>query len=149
MHPECWPIPVPNNDPYFPATNNSNGRPHCIAFTRSLPGQQRLGPREQLNQNTAFVDASMVYGNDICLADKLRENVDGRLNGTFPSHGRGKHLLPKTNKNHECKAASGFCFYGGDARVSEQPGLAAMHTIFLREHNRLVERLKVRLKAFN
>ena len=85
----------------------------------------------------------MVYGNDVCNADKLRENVNGRLNGTFPSHGRGKHLLPMTRKNQECKAHSGFCFYGGDARVSEQPGLAAMHTIFLREHNRLVERLKV------
>jgi len=142
VHPECWPIPVPNNDPYFPATNTSSGHAHCIAFTRSLPGQQRLGPREQVNQNTAFIDASMVYGNDVCLSDKLRENVNGRLNGTFPSRGRGKHLLPMTTKNRECKAHSGFCFYGGDARVSEQPGLAAMHTIFLREHNRLAERLK-------
>ena len=62
VHPECWPIPVPRNDPYFPALNISSGRPHCIAFTRSLPGQQRLGPREQLNQNTAFVDASQIYG---------------------------------------------------------------------------------------
>ena len=43
VHPECWPIPVPNNDPYFPATNTSSGHAHCIAFTRSLPGQQRLG----------------------------------------------------------------------------------------------------------
>jgi hypothetical protein len=62
----------------------------------------------------------MVYGNDICDADKLRENVDGRLNVSLPLQGRGKHLLPKTDKNEECKAASGFCFYGGDARVSEQ-----------------------------
>ena len=66
MHPECWPIPVPRNDPYFPALNISSGRPHCIAFTRSLPGQQRLGPREQLNQNTAFVDASQIYGQVDC-----------------------------------------------------------------------------------
>ena len=101
------------------------------------------GPREQLNQNTAFIDASQVYGNDICDAIGLRTNSDGLLNTTFPVHGRGKHLLPKTDKNEECKAASGFCFYGGDSRVSEQPGLAAMHTIFLREHNRVVEGLKV------
>eukprot|EP00095_Tigriopus_kingsejongensis_P003939 maker-scaffold473_size162088-snap-gene-0.25 protein:Tk03939 transcript:maker-scaffold473_size162088-snap-gene-0.25-mRNA-1 annotation:"hypothetical protein DAPPUDRAFT_42141" len=142
VHPECWPIPVPKNDPYFPALNTTSGRANCIAFTRSLPGQQRLGPREQLNQNTAYIDASMIYGNDICDAFKLKEGTDGRLNSTRPILGRGKHLLPKTDKNHECKAASGFCFYGGDSRVSEQPGLAAMHTIFLREHNRIVEGLK-------
>lgn len=28
---------------------------------RSLPGQQSLGPREQVNQNTAFLDASQVH----------------------------------------------------------------------------------------
>ena len=141
MHPECWPIPVPRNDPYFPALNISSGRPHCIAFTRSLPGQQRLGPREQLNQNTAFVDASQIYGQDICQADSLREFSGGRLNTTLPSHGRGKMMMPTTDTNKECKAESGKCFVAGDIRASEQPALAAMHTIFLREHNRMVDEL--------
>ena len=40
---------VPKNDPYFPALNTTSGRPHCIAFTRSLPGQQR---QEQINNRT-------------------------------------------------------------------------------------------------
>ena len=96
-----------------------------------------------MNQNTAFIDASQVYGSDKCDADDLREASDGRLNVTLPHRGRGKHLLPKTGQNNECKAASGFCFKGGDARASEQPALAALHTIFLREHNRLVTKLKV------
>ena len=96
-----------------------------------------------MNQNTAFIDASQVYGNDRCDASDLREGIDGRLNTSLPLTGRGKHLLPKTTKNKECKAASGYCFYGGDSRASEQPGLAAMHTIFLREHNRLTAQLKV------
>ena len=34
VHPECWPIPVPSHDPYYPAVNISSGRPFCIAFTR-------------------------------------------------------------------------------------------------------------------
>ena len=34
VHPECLPIPVPNNDPYYPSVNISSGRPFCIAFTR-------------------------------------------------------------------------------------------------------------------
>ena len=34
VHPECWPITVENNDPFFPSVNISSGRPFCIAFTR-------------------------------------------------------------------------------------------------------------------
>ena len=34
VHPECLPISVPENDPYFPSLNFSSGRPFCIAFTR-------------------------------------------------------------------------------------------------------------------
>ena len=51
------------------------------------------GPREQLNQNTAFVDASQIYGNDKCDATDLREGIDGRLNTSLPHSSRGKHLL--------------------------------------------------------
>ena len=107
-----------------------------------------IGPREQVNQNTAYIDGSNIYGNDKCDAMDLREGVDGRLNTTLPHHGRGKHLLPKTKDNLECKAESGFCFKGGDSRASEQPALAATHTIFLREHNRLVAKLKVCINPF-
>ena len=95
-----------------------------------------------MNQNTAFLDSSQIYGQNICSADDLREFKDGRLNMTLPSHGRGKNLMPTTTKNDECKAESGKCFVAGDDRASEQPALAAMHTIFLREHNRIVGELQ-------
>lgn len=64
----------------------------------------------------------------------------GRLNSTKQFHG-GKDLLPLTTENAECKARSGFCFEAGDARSSEQPVLAAIHTIFMRQHNNYADEL--------
>ena len=49
--------------------------------------------------------------------------------------------MPQTDENAECKAASGLCFEAGDARNSEQPVLAAIHTIFMRYHNKLTGEL--------
>ncbi|XP_063588513.1 uncharacterized protein LOC134765694 [Penaeus indicus] len=140
VHPECLPIPVPDNDPYYPSVNISSGRPFCIAFTRSLPGQQTLGPREQINQNTAFLDASHIYGQELCEARELRGSQNGHLNVT--NHPiRGKPLLPQETGNPECKADSGRCFRAGDSRSSEQPGLAVVHTVWMREHNRIADGL--------
>ncbi|XP_037074559.1 eosinophil peroxidase-like [Pollicipes pollicipes] len=139
VHPECWPIEVPRNDPYFPPVNVSSGRPFCIAFTRSLPGQQTLGPREQITQNTAFMDASHIYGQHQCEARTLRAFEGGRLKTT--PRGRSKGLLPTTRDNRECRAPSGSCFAAGDNRASEQPGLATLHIMWVREHNRVVRRL--------
>lgn len=98
------------------------------------------GPREQINQNTAFVDASQVYGENACICRKLR-GFSGRLNSTTHPV-RGKELLPLSPTHPECKAASGYCFIAGDGRASEQPGLTVIHTIFMREHNRIVEGLR-------
>ncbi|KAK4300435.1 hypothetical protein Pmani_027361 [Petrolisthes manimaculis] len=139
VNPECWPIPVPDNDPFFPSVNISSGRPFCIAFTRSLPGQQTLGPREQINQNTAFLDASHIYGQELCEARELRFSQAGRLNVT--NIGLAKPLLPQERGNPECKAGTGLCFKAGDSRSSEQPGLAVVHTLWMREHNRITEGL--------
>lgn len=137
-HPECWPIPVSEGDNWYPAKRET-GRPYCIPFTRSLPGQQRLGPREQINQNSAYIDGSQIYGEEVCKADSLRIR-GGKLNGTASS-GR-KALMPQTTNLKECKSPSGFCFYAGDPRASEQPALAAVHTIYLRQHNQWADEMK-------
>ncbi|XP_060802953.1 heme peroxidase 2 [Amyelois transitella] len=140
VHPECNPFPVPRGDHYYPEVNITSGERLCFPFMRSLPGQQSLGPREQVNQNTPYIDASVIYGENPCIVRKLR-GFNGRLNATVNPHG-GRELLPRSDSHPECKAASGFCFIAGDGRASEQPGLTAIHTIFLREHNRLVEGLR-------
>jgi len=139
VHPECLPIPVPEGDPFYPKINITSGKEFCLAFTRSMPGQLTLGFREQMNQITSFADASNVYGSDVCEMRELRFNQGGKLNSTRQR--RGKNLLPQTAENAECKAESGLCFEAGDARNSEQPVLTAIHTLFMREHNRIADRL--------
>lgn len=139
VHPDCLPIPVPKNDPFFPSVKD--GEKQCLHFARSLNAQTSLGPREQMNQITAFVDSSNVYGSDNCEARMLRTFQGGRLNVTDHPVAGFKDLLPQTNNHPECKAPSGLCFEAGDQRASEQPGLATLHTIMMREHNRLVAKL--------
>ncbi|XP_043286751.1 uncharacterized protein [Venturia canescens] len=140
VHPECNPFPIPPGDHFFPTINETSGARMCFPSMRSLPGQQHLGPREQVNQNTAFLDASVIYGENKCIADVLR-GFTGRMNiTTHPV--RGKDLLPQSATHPECKAASKYCFIGGDSRASEQPGLTVMHTMWVREHNRIMEGLR-------
>ncbi|KAK9508766.1 hypothetical protein O3M35_006245 [Rhynocoris fuscipes] len=141
VHPECMPIPVPPNDHFFPKRNVTTGEKFCLAFMRSLPGQQRLGPREQINQNSAYLDGSQIYGEHACLARQLRAFNLGKMNMTVTRV--GKDLLPVSPVHPECKAPSGYCFIAGDGRASEQPGLTAMHTVYAREHNRLADGLKL------
>lgn len=42
VHPLCFPIPIPDNDPFYP-TRDALGRPACLPVTRSTPGQLTLG----------------------------------------------------------------------------------------------------------
>ena len=113
---EPFPIAVPTGDPYFDP--NSTGL-MTIGLNRS--SYQRIGNiRQQVNQITAFIDASMVYGSDAATATALRTGNAGRMR---VSTGR---LLPM--------AADGS-FLAGDIRVNEQTNLIAIHTLFVREHN--------------
>jgi len=139
VHPQCFPIPVPEGDPFFPSVNKTTGEPFCIPATRSMPGQRTLGPREQMNQLTAYLDVSFVYGSDLCEARSLRSFSGGRLNSTkVPG---AKPLLPEIIAHPECREESKVCFQAGDARASEQPGLGSLHTVFMREHNRIASEL--------
>ncbi|XP_078034406.1 uncharacterized protein LOC144468658 [Augochlora pura] len=141
VHPECSPFPVPPGDHYYPTVNVTSGARMCFPSMRSLPGQQHLGPREQINQNTGFLDASVVYGENTCICNVLR-GFNGRMNITQSPHRNAKDLLPQSATHPECKAKSGFCFIGGDGRASEQPALTVMHTLWVREHNRIVDLLR-------
>ncbi|KAA5542266.1 hypothetical protein FYK55_15820 [Roseiconus nitratireducens] len=102
--------------------------PGPILFDRSdfaagtgTPGN----PRQQINEITAFIDASNVHGSDAELASFLRTFEGGRLKSSVGD------LLP---------LESGF-FFAGDVRANENVVLTSLHTLFMREHNRLAERI--------
>ncbi|XP_076677332.1 peroxidasin [Andrena cerasifolii] len=146
----CFPMEVPPGDPRI-----DNRR--CIDFIRTsaVCGSgatsvlwDSFTPREQLNQLTSYMDASQVYGYDDDLARNLRDfSTDHGLlreGPTIPGH---KPLLPYASGQFvDCRRnpleSSINCFVAGDIRANEQIGLLAMHTIWLREHNRIARSLK-------
>lgn len=99
--------------------------------------------REQLNLVTSWIDSSHIYGSFKCHSDHLRAFQSGKLKWLSHPLGPFKGLLPRHATNHECTSRTKLCFEAGDDRANEQPGLAAMHTLLMREHNRLAEQLEL------
>ncbi|WKX96764.1 hypothetical protein Q1695_012872 [Nippostrongylus brasiliensis] len=139
VSPNCLPVPIPEGDPFF-TTSDQEGPPRCLAFIRSLNGQNQLGPRRQINQLTSYIDGSVIYGSTSCESDDLREGQGGRLKTTFS---KPSMSLPTPAKDQStCRSSEEFpCFESGDERVSQHPAITAMHTLFIREHNRIATEL--------
>jgi peroxidase len=96
-------------------------------------------PRQQINEITSFLDASAIYGSDESRALTLRSMTGGRLKSS------AGNLLPLNTfglPNATGGPADPTQFYvSGDIRANEQIGLTAVHTLFMREHNRLVDEI--------
>lgn len=147
---------------YFPSQTEdaSSGARRCMPFYRSSAacpldsgGRQDVGravQRQQTNAITSFIDASLVYGHTAELESSLRDlsGLSGKLatNGRFQDGG-GRAYLPSVAAvpsacRQEPQSERVECFSAGDSRVSEGLPLAALHTLWLREHNRVAEVLK-------
>ena len=130
-------IPVPSGDAYFDPQGTGAA---IIAFNRALydpeSGTDVSNPRQQENEISSWIDASMVYGSEKTRADALRVGPDSPFLKTSAGN-----LLPfnsdaLVNANGPVRDPSTL-FLAGDVRANEQVGLTAMHTLFVREHNRL------------
>ena len=159
--PPCYSIPLEPNDIRKSRNhllkNRNTTYSNCIELIRSSSfcgsGLSSIGlgvlmPREQVNQLTSYLDLSQVYGSSPQLALDLRELNDhsGRMKTSLI---KKESYLPFNEKKlwpNDCQIMpdqSNFeCFLAGDIRSNEQLGLTVLHTLFLREHNRLADELK-------
>ncbi|GMS94329.1 hypothetical protein PENTCL1PPCAC_16504, partial [Pristionchus entomophagus] len=139
----CAPIVVPETDKFFPPRTD-RGRKACIRLTRAINGQMGLGQRAQINQNSHFLDLSTVYGSTDCVARELRVNRDGQM---IMFTRDGFNLPPRAANDTNCQSQKdtppSLCFVAGDSRNSLHPGLIPMHTIYLRQHNKWAEQIRV------
>jgi len=113
-------------------------------------------PLLKLNQNTHWLDVSTVYGSDNATSTSLRNSSNGLLLTSTDSK-NGRQLLPVS-----ASCTTNACFKAGiyarelicilvrlnvhntgDPRVNEQPQLTVIHTIWMREHNRVAKTLAI------
>ncbi|KAJ8736696.1 hypothetical protein PYW08_007352 [Mythimna loreyi] len=140
-HPECFPVRLDVDDPFYQDYNIT-----CMEFVRSAPAPTcHFGPREQLNQATAFIDGSTVYGFADTRSASLRTFVGGQLR--MLKIGATQLLPPSTDPNDSCNTAEmnakgRYCFESGDDRANENLHLTTMHLIWARQHNRLAGLLR-------
>ncbi|MGB0717289.1 MAG: peroxidase family protein [Phycisphaerae bacterium] len=120
-------IVVPTGDAWFDPTNSGAV---TIPLDRSAYDTVD-GVREQVNEISAYIDGTNVYGSDEERNTALRtKDGTGKLltsdGDLLPFNTAGLANAPSNAPNF---------FLAGDIRANEQVGLAAMHTLFVREHN--------------
>lgn len=148
-HSDFEPIPVPANDAFFDP--NGTGT-QIIPFMRSMKMMDENGMPHQMNALTSWLDGAGFYGSDAVRANWLRTFQNGKLKTSSPN------LLPCNTITGDCNDAidtlapfmagnKDACgnwlkiFVAGDVRANEQPGLLSLHTLFMREHNKICSQL--------
>jgi hypothetical protein len=146
-------IPFNSSDPLESFTNDFG----VITDNRSpaAPGTGVTTPREQINNENAFLDGEVVYGHDQSRLEWLREGpVDNNManngarlmlspTGFLPTReARGNAAAaPAMDVDGRLRAAPNTARVAGDVRANEVIQLTATQTLFAREHNRLVSLL--------
>ncbi|MGB3494710.1 MAG: exosortase-dependent surface protein XDP2 [Elainellaceae cyanobacterium] len=140
-------IDIPTGDVFFDPFNTGEAeiRLRRTTFDGST-GTSESNPLRHPNLVTSFMDASMVYGSDEERASALRTN-----DGTGRLKVSDGELLPfntteffpdgtLANSNNSQRDPSEL-FAAGDVRANENIGLASLHTLLTREHNRLADEI--------
>ncbi len=147
-------ITFENNDPLEDFQNDLGD----ILFNRSV-GEFVNGQREQNNTVSSFLDAWNVYGGEVPRLDWLRvgsKDGDPTNNSAYLELDRGylptrdflaqkypdaQIPLPFMDLMSRLQGDPGSAAVAGDIRANENSALTALHTLFAREHNRIVDLL--------
>ncbi|TKR86916.1 hypothetical protein L596_011414 [Steinernema carpocapsae] len=151
----CFNIPLLPDDPRF--KRQEKMKHPCIEFERSAAvcgsGEtslifQHVTYREQMNLITSYIDGSGIYGSTEVDALDLRDlfGDHGLLRFDIVSTSQKPYLPFERDSPMDCRRNRSLdnpirCFLAGDFRANEQLGLVAIHTIWLREHNRIATKL--------
>lgn len=135
-------IAVPIGDPYFDPASTGTA---VIPFNRALydpdTGTDANNVRQQENEITSWIDGSMVYGSNDERAAALRQGDDSPFLATSNGNFLPFNSTGLTNANGPVPDPTSL-FLAGDIRANEQVGLTSMHTLFVREHNRIARQLR-------
>jgi len=127
-----------------------------IGFERSKAarGTGIDAPRQQINTVSSWIDAWAVYGGSEQRLEWLREGpVDGDLSNNSALLLLPGGYLPRVTARGNAATAPATEFMGrlvaaqtaavvaGDVRANENIALTSVHTLFAREHNRIVRAL--------
>jgi len=129
----------------------------ALAFSRTpaAPGTGTRTPRQQINTIDSFIDASNVYGVSTSRLDWLRAGSSGDGNtannkasllmsaGNYlpRADARPTVTAPPVDLMGPLVATPEKAVVAGDVRANENVALTAIHTLFAREHNRIVASL--------
>ena len=136
-------ISVPTGDPFLDPEGNGNV---VIELFESASvegtGTDINNPVELPNAITAWIDGSNVYGSDEERANFLRSFQGGRLRVSsgdlLPFNEAGDSGVENDNPTRQDPTD---LFVAGDIRANENAVLSSIHTLFVREHNRLADEL--------
>ena len=130
-----------------------------LRMARSLhqAGTGNTSPRNYSNEITAYIDGSAIYGSDAERANALRSFENGKLRVSKGDLLPWNTITGEYNDPFDPSAVSmaddthsgSKLFIAGDERANENPLLTAMHTLFVREHNRVCDEILLVNPAWN
>lgn len=139
-------VSMPDDEDIFPRNTTLK-----VQRTASVPGTgtSKSNPRENINMASTWLDISSLYGSTPDVALKLRSKVDGKLltqEVRAPGTKASASYLPFNTMNVSTNTRPNVrvedLFAGGDPRTNEDWLMLGVHTLLLREHNRLCDILK-------